>query len=227
MARNFNWREMMRSYSAMAVEEAPFGAAPMGVPSSGGSTSPAAGDGQNAGQLEPHTRAASIAQGTPYQLAPCYPPFIRLANDLNIVYFFRTRTLTFGGNGIPAAQTMQPFYFSVPTIIVARTAAAVMDDNVTGLQVGRSSLDTFSAQMFRGGTSTDLIDAGGGAAQGPVANALGSSLFGTAAQPGLIPGNGIFVDTAAYINVNCQILLDNIRVDITLWCIEEYGPPRG
>jgi hypothetical protein len=113
----------------------------------------------------------------------------------------------------------------VPTIIIARTAAAYTTTGVA-LPVGRASLDTFTAQMFRAGSSTDLFDAGWGGTN-PSILVTGSSIFGTAAQPMLIPGNGLFLDNGGLFSARVVTLLDAIRVDISLWCIEEYGPARG
>ena len=198
----------------------------LGVPSSGQVTAPGTGGGQNAGQLEPNSRAGNMAAGVPYQLVPAYPPFVRIANDPNIVYFPRNRTLTFGGNTVAAATTTQQYQFSLPTIIIARTAAAI-DASGAGLPVGRNSLDTFAVQMFRAGSQSDLWDAGGGGAANPSFNALGSVLFGSASLPALVVGNGYFVDTGGFVNVTCQILINNVRVDISIMCLEEFGPGRG
>lgn len=199
----------------------------LGVPSTGGASRPGTGPGGiDEGQLQPNSRARNLEAGVPYQLVPAYPPFVRMANDPNIVYFPRFRTLTFGGNGVAAAQTTQQFQFSLPTIILARTAAAI-DASGAGLPVGRDSLDTFAVQFARTGSQSDLVDAGGGGAANPTFNALGSALLGTARLPGFFQGNGYFVDTGGFLNVTCQILINNIRVDITIWCLEEYGPSRG
>lgn len=205
------------------------GAAPLGVPSSGaGAGSPGAGpNGINEGQLQPNSRAANMIAGVPYEFLPAYPPFVRIANSRDIVYFPRFRTMTYHGNGTAANTTVtNQFVFSLPTIIIARTAAAI-DASGANLPIGRSSLDTFRAQMFRAGSQQDLIDAGGGGNQNPSTTVLGSSIFGTAAQPALIPGNGLFVDTAGFLNLTVTNLIANIEVHVTLWCLEEYGPARG
>jgi len=205
----------------------PGGHGPLGVPTSGGNTNPGTGpDGINAGQLQPDSRGRNMAAGVPYQLVPAYPPFVRIANDPNIVYFVRFRTIVFGGNGVAAATTTLPIYFSVPTIIIARTAAAY-DASDAALPVGRNSLDLFKIQFARAGSSSDLIDAGAGGQQAPNITVLGSSIMGTGQLPALIPGTGLFVDTGAFINVTCQILRNNVEVHATVWTIEEYGPARG
>lgn len=197
-----------------------------GVPSAGSAQTPGTAGGQNAGQLEPNNRGANMAAGVPYQLVPAYPPFVRIANDPNIIYFPRFRTLSFFGTGTAANATATGQYqFQNPTIILARTAAAFLPTG-TALDVGRNSLDTFRAQFFRTGAIQDFIDAGAGNA-GPNFQALGSTIFGTAQLPALIPGTGVFVDTGGFLNVNVTALIANVTVDITIWCIEEYGPARG
>lgn len=221
-----SWRNTFRSMAG-ATMGAPVDAA-FGVPSTGAGGSPGTGpDGMNAGVLQPNSRAANAAAGVPYQLVPAYPPFVRLANSPDIVYFPRFRTLVFGGNGVTAAVlATQQWQFSLPTIIIGRTAAAI---NASGaaLPVGRNSLDLFKMQMFRSGSQQDLIDAGGGGNANPVALVLGSALVGDARQPALIQGNGLFVDTGSFLNCTVQTLIDSVEVCVTLLCIEEYGPARG
>ena len=198
----------------------PIGAGSLGVPSSGQSNAPVSG-----GALDPNSRAGNVADGVPYQLVPVYPPFVRIANDPSIVYFPRLRSASFNtagaALGFDGTLTM---FASAPTIIIARSAAAITTTGAA-LVLGRESLDTFQAQMFRAGSSTDLFDAGWGGAN-PSQLVIGSSIFGTASQPMLIPGNGFFVDTGGQVSVRVATLVDAIRVDVTLWCIEEYGPSR-
>lgn len=209
-------------FAGPQLGNAPPGAAHLGTPSGGGST-PAQGGG--GGSLDPNTRAGNVAAGVPYQLVPAYPPWLRIANDPSIVYFPRLRTATFNAAGSAAGldQTLT-MIVSVPTIVLARTAAAITTTSAA-LPVGRASLDTFTAQVFRSGSSSDLVDAGWGG-QNPAVMALGSTLFGTAAQPMLVPGNGLFVDTGGLLSCRIVTLIDAIRVDVTFWCIEEYGPGR-
>lgn len=200
----------------------------LGVPSSGAGARPGTGpDGINAGQLEPNSRARNMDAGVPYQLVPVVPPFVRIANDPNIVYFYRSRTLTFFGNGIAInTQVTNQMQFSVPTVVIARTAAAVLPVG-SNFDVGRNPLDSFMVQFFRAGSQSDLIDAGGGGVANPSLPVLGSALLGSAALPAYIPGNGIFLDTGSFLNVSAQNLIANVTVHITVHCIEEYGPARG
>ena len=203
---------------------------PLGVPGTPSATPTTGPDGINAGQLRPDSRAQNMAAGVPYQFVPCYPPFVRLANVQGIVYLPRFRVMVFGANGTAAGTTTQTYSFSNPTIVIGRSAAAILADGVTDLRVGRASLDTFKTQMFRSGPgSSDLIDAGAGgqATTGPNVNTLGSALWGTAAQPALIQGNGLFVDTGGFLSVTCQTLYNNLEVHCVIWVIEEYGPARG
>jgi hypothetical protein len=199
----------------------------LGAPSSGSSVAPSTGPGGiNSGQLQPNSRAQNMEAGVPYQLVPAYPPFVRIAADPNILYVSRTRTLIFGGNGVVAGTTTQQYQFSVPTIIIARTAAAI-DASGAGLPVGRSGLDLFTVQFSRVGAASDLIDAGGGGAANPNVLVLGSSVLGTAAQPAFFPGQGLFVDTGGFLNVQVTVLRDNSLIHVTNWCLEEWGPARG
>lgn len=203
---------------------------PLGVPGTP-STAPGTGpDNMNAGQFRPDSRAQNMAAGVPYQFVPCYPPFVRFANVEGIVYLPRYRVMVFGANGTAAGTTTQTYSFSNPTIVIGRSAAAIIADGNTGLPIGRNSLDTFKSQMFRSGPgSSDLIDAGAGgqSATGPNVLTFGSALWGSAAQPALIQGNGLFVDTGGFLSVTCQTLYANLEVHCVIWCVEEYGPSRG
>ena len=202
------------------------GATGLGIPSAGVQSSPGTGGGQNAGQLEPNSRAANMAAGVPYKLVPVYPPFVRIADDPNIVYAFRSRSLIFGGNGVAAATTTQQFQFSLPTIIIARTGSAFLANDV-GMPVGRTSLQLARVQMFRAGSQSDLIDAGGGGVNNPAVTVLAECLLGTAGLPALIPGNGLFVDTGSFLNVTAQLLINSTELHFCIWALEEYGPARG
>ena len=113
-----------------------FAPADLGAPSSA-VVSP--GQAPNGGQLEPNSRMSNIADGVPYQLVPAYPPFIRLANSKTVAYFPRYRSLRFGANGTVAGTTTQLLQFSLPTIIFARTATAILADD-SDLPVGRTGL---------------------------------------------------------------------------------------
>lgn len=220
-----SWRNILGSYG-------PGGGGPLaadlGVPSSGAGSHPGTGpDGINRGQLEPNSRARNMDAGVPYQLVPVVPPFVRIANDPNIVYFYRSRTVTFFGNGVAAGTAVtNQIQFSVPTVVVARTAAAVLPVG-TNFDVGRNALDSFLVQFFRAGSSSDLIDAGGGGATNPSAPVLGSALLGPASLPAYIPGNGLFFDTGSFLNISAQSLIISLTAHITIHCIEEYGPARG
>ena len=202
------------------------GQGPMGSP---GVPTANPGDGPggiNAAQLNPNSRSQNMADGMKYQLVPAYPPFVRIANDDRVLYFPRFRTLTFGGTGTLAGATINDqWQFSLPTIIIARSAAAITGTGVA-LPVGRASLDTFTAQMFRVSGAQDLIDAAGGGNTGTNVQTIGSALWGTAQLPALIQGTGLFVDTGSYLGVAGTILIADMRVDLVLWCIEEYGPGR-
>lgn len=219
------WRGY-QSFGVSALGLAPAADAELGVPSTGQNARPGTGPGGiNAGQLQPDSRAGNMAAGVPYQMVPAYPPFVRLANSPDIAYFPRFRSLVFGGNAVLAATTVQQVQFSVPTIILARTGSAY-DASGAGLPVGRTGLQLFRVQFSRVGSSTDLIDAGAGNAA-PNITVLAENVLGPAGLPGFFQGNGLFVDTGGFINVTCQILLNNVEAHVSLLCLEEYGPSRG
>ena len=168
--------------------------------------------------VQAHQREDAIEAGVKYRRVPIYPPFANLARDPNIVYLIRFRPLFFAGNGIAlGVQPQQTVLFSQPTIVFARSMAAIAADDAA-LPVGRDGRDTCAIWTQR--TSGDLID---GASQ-PI---LGSALYGTGGEPALFAGNGLFFRSGASMVVNCQTLINNIRVDFVLWTLEEYGTQAG
>jgi hypothetical protein len=146
---------------------------------------------------------------------PVYPPFANLALDPNVVYLGRMRSVRFGGNGM-AAQTFapQPFQFSIPTIMLARSGGAYLADD-SALPVGRAD-DTIWAAYFQRVGSNDLLD-------GDSTPTLARCSFGTGASPTLYPGNGVFFDRGSSLFVYCQSLVANAAITITIWCLEEYA----
>lgn len=195
----------------------------LGVPGQGGGDRPGTADGMNAGQLQPHDRRGAIMDGVEYKRVPVWPPFANLAADNRIAYQVRFRWMTFAGNGVAAgAQAPQNFLFSQPTIVLGRVAAAI-DASGAALPVGRLSLDTFTSFWVRIG-GNDAIDATQPAMGTPM---LGSAMYGSAQLPALMPGNGLFFDRGAAVQVNLTTLIANIRADVGIICLEEFGPPRG
>lgn len=165
----------------------------------------------------PWQRQDAIQAGVPYRRVPIYPPFANLAADPRVVYMTRVRPFFFGGAVAAGVQPPQQAAFSQPTIVYARSAAAI---EATGgaLPVGRGSLDTFSSFMAR--TNGDSID-------GTNTPILGSAILGTAGLPALYACNAIFFNAGSTLMINLTTLLANIRVDIVLWTIEEYGNPSA
>lgn len=181
--------------------------------------------GINQNSLDPNSRAENMANGIPYQLVPVYPPFVRMANDPNIVYFPRYRSFRFGANGTVAGTTTQTMNTGLPTYVIAMTGTA-FDAGNAALPVGRTSLQLFSFQISTGQGSQDLLTVGGGNTT-PNFNVVAENILGTGGLPGFVPCTGLFIDTATPLNVTCQILRDNVQADITFWCIEEWAAPRS
>ena len=188
---------------------------PYGVPGQRQAAAPSPGQGAPA----PWQREDAMQQGVPYRRVPIWPPFANLARDPNVLYLIRFRPLLFGGNGVAAATLApQQINFSQPTIVFARSAAAVIADYATGLPVGMNSLDTFASTFSR--TQGDQLD-------GTTTPISGSAIYGNGRMPALYAGNGLFFNNGSTLIVNCTTFLNNVRVDIVLWTIEEYGTPRG
>lgn len=185
-----------------------------GVPGQGRPGAPEPG-----GAPTPWQRSDAQQKGVQYRRVPIWPPFANLARDPNVLYLIRNRPLVFGGAGVVAGTLApQQLPFSQPTIVFARTAAAVIADFKTGFPVGMNPLDSFAAQIQR--TTGDLLD-------GTSTPILGSALWGKATLPALYAGNGLFFNNGSTLIVTVQTLMDNVRADLVFWTIEEYGPAAG
>ncbi len=175
--------------------------------------------GSGRGAPMPWQRDDAMQQGIEYRRVPIWPPFANLAKDPNVLYLIRYRPLLFGGNGIAAAALApQTIRFSQPTIVFARSAAAVIADYATGFPVGMNPLDSFGATFSR--PTGDQLD-------GTTTAISGSALYGNGRFPALYAGNGLFFNNGSDLIVNLTTFMANVRVDIVLWTIEEYGTPRA
>lgn len=99
-----------------------------------------------------------------------------------------------------------------PVRVIAINGTAI-DTTPAALPAGLSSLDTF---LFR-------LEAGNGDKLHTTAR-LGSNIVGTASQPGEIGGSGYSIDGGASVFLFITPLRANLRIDITLVCMEIRGP---
>ncbi len=169
----------------------------------------------NPGQGGPHSKADALAEGIKYRRVPIYPPFANLALDPRVIYMARLRALFFGGNG-SAAQTFAPdtYQFSLPTIVIGRSAGAYLADDVA-LPFGRTQ-GTIWGGFFQRVGGNDNLDGG----TTPI---VGEAAFGTGSAPMLYPGNGIFFDKGSSLSLTVASLIDNARIEVVIWCVEEYA----
>ncbi len=168
--------------------------------------------------VQPWQRQDAIDSGVPYRRVPIYPPFANLARDPSIIYMVRIRPMFFGGAGVAAGVLPpQPLQFSQPTIVYARTAAAILTDG-TGMPVGRVSRDLFSAFFIR--SNGDGLDGG----TTPI---LGDAIFGNGGSPALYAANGVFFNNGTVMSINVSTLIANTLVHIVVYTIEEYGNPNA
>jgi hypothetical protein len=147
----------------------------------------------------------------PWQRVPIYPPQILLSTNKYVGH--ETRYYGAGILNIAAnTQTTATVQFDTPCIIFAMTGAA-FDTQAGALPIGTAALDTFIIALEHSNGNRLTTTA-----------RLGSTILGTAAQPGLIGGNGWVFDRGSTMVMLITPLRANMRIDVNLLCVEERGP---
>jgi hypothetical protein len=109
-------------------------------------------------------------------------------------------------------EALRIVQFDIPCVLVAWTGSA-LDTAAPGNLSGLNPRDMF---LFRAEYSTGD--------QLTTAARLGSTILGTMANPGEIGSSGYTINPGASLVLGITPLLANLRVDITLICLEARGP---
>lgn len=115
-------------------------------------------------------------------------------------------------NGTINTESVQIVQFDLPCRLIALNGAAVTTDG-SGLPVGRSSLDTFLFRLEY--TTGDRLH---------ITQRLASTVLGTAQRPGELGGAGYTINQGASVQLGITPLMANLRIDVTLVCLEMRGP---
>lgn len=162
--------------------------------------------------LNPPTRAEMGGRGQnlpPFMRTNIYPPQVLLSTNSQVAA--QTRLYTTGIlNQTANVQAVASIQFDIPAIVYAMTAATT---NTAAPGIVTNGLDGFTVSLEH--SNGDRITTN---------QALGSCIFGTAAEPSLIGGNGLVFDRGSTLVINVTPLSANLRVDFNFFAIEQRGP---
>lgn len=183
-----------------------------GYPSGGG---PMGTGGPNSGAVPRQPGLADMGgrPGTgvpPFYRAPFYPtaPFYSTNPDVG----YQTRFYS-GGilNGAANTQQQVAIQFDLPVRLVAINGKA-FTTNATAITVGYAPNDQWLFQLQY--SNGDLLH---------TAPRIASTVVGSAERPGEIGGAGWSIDQGASVVLNITPLIANLRIDVTLVCLEMRG----
>jgi hypothetical protein len=141
-----------------------------------------------------------------------YPtaPFYSTRQDVG----YQTRFYS-GGlvNGTVNSESIAVVQFDLPCRLIAINGAAFSTAAGNALPVGVSPRDCFLFRLEY--TTGDRL---------VITSRLASTLLGTAERPGELGGTGYTIDQGASVTLGITPLLPDLRIDITLVCLEMRGP---
>ena len=147
----------------------------------------------------------------PWQRVPVYPPQLLLSTNKYVGH----ETRYYGAGILNIAintETTATVQFDTPCIVYGMTGSA-FSTAAAALPAGTEPLDTFliGIEHSNGNRMT-------------TSPRLGTTVLGTARQPGLIGGNGWVFDRGSTCVFLITPLIANLRIDVNLLCVEERGP---
>jgi hypothetical protein len=141
-----------------------------------------------------------------YPTAPFY------STNPNVGY--QTRFYSTGVvNATAGSETLAIIQFDLPCRLIAINGSAFNTAAGNAFPVGVNPRDTFLFRLEY--TTGDKLH---------ISQRLGSTVCGTSERPGEIGGVGYTIDQGASVSIGITPLLPNLRIDITLVCLEMRGP---
>ena len=141
-----------------------------------------------------------------------YPtaPFYSTRQDVG----YQTRYYS-GGilNGTPNSEQIVVVQFDLPCRLIAINGAAFSTAGGNALPVGVGPRDCFLFRLEY--TTGDRL---------MITQRMASTVLGTAERPGELGGTGYTIDQGASVTLGITPLLANLRIDVTLVCLEMRGP---
>ena len=155
------------------------------------------------------------AQTPSFVRMPFYPTAPYYSTRPNVGYqprFYGCTVLSTDADYTVNNEAIRIIQFDIPCILIAQNGASV-DTVVPANLSGISPLNTF---LFRMEYSTGD--------QLTTAARLASTCVGTMQNPGEIGSSGYVMNPGSSLVIGITPLLPNLRVDITLHCLEARGP---
>jgi len=141
-----------------------------------------------------------------------YPtaPFYSTRQDVG----YQTRYYS-GGivNGTANSESIVVVQFDLPCRLIAINGAAFSTAAGNALPVGVGPRDAFLFRLEY--TTGDRL---------MISQRMASTVCGTAERPGELGGTGYTIDQGASVTLGITPLLANLRIDVTLVCLEMRGP---
>ena len=185
---------------------------------------------QNMGAPPQQTRSAVITMPTAAQMGgagpvqfvrfPYYPTAPFYSTNPNVGYqtrFYSTGVLYTDADYQVGSEIIRTVQFDIPCRMIAINGSALYYFGTpavpAALPLGVKPNDTY---LFRAEYTTgDKLH---------VASRLGSTVVGSDENPGEIGGTGYTIDAGASFVIGITPLMANLRIDITLVCLEMRGP---
>ena len=152
----------------------------------------------------------------PWVRAPFYPtaPFYSTRNDVGYQSrFYSAEVINKDADYAVGTEAIRTVQFDIPCRLIAFTGSSFNTAAGNALPVGVGPRDTF---LFRAEyTQGDRLH---------VAARIASTVVGTSERPGEIGGAGWTINSGASFVLGITPLLANLRINVTLVCLEMRGP---
>ena len=148
--------------------------------------------------------------------APFYPTAPFYSTNPNVGYqtrFYSAGLLSTDTDYAVNSESIRRAQFDIPCRLIAINASAFNTAQGNALPVGVSAQDTFLFRLEY--TQGDKLH---------ISQRLGSTVCGSAQRPGELGGVGFTINPGATVILGITPLLANLRIDITLVCLEMRGP---
>jgi hypothetical protein len=155
---------------------------------------------------------------------PGVPPWYRQAyfptapfysTDPNVGYqtrFYSQSLVPTNQQYVTGSEALLRVQFDLPCRLIAINGAAFNTGAGNALPVGVSPRDCFLFRLSY--TTGDRL---------MISERIASTVVGTSERPGELGGTGYSIDQGASVELGITPLLDNLRIDITLVCLELRG----
>lgn len=156
----------------------------------------------------------------PFVRYPFFPTAPFYSTNPNVGYqtrFYSTGVLYTDADYSVGTEMIRSVQFDIPCRLVAFNGSAIYYFGspavVASLPIGVKPNDTY---LFRAEYTTgDKLH---------ISSRLGSTVVGSDENPGEIGGTGYTIDQGASLTIGITPLIANLRIDITLVCLEMRGP---